>query len=285
MKLYVIGFSLLLIGSCSVDTTGLAIEDFRWSASPSTVCPGDASTLDWEVLNVPRSRDYCAEPYEVGRVCTINRDCESDETCVDQQCRRPGDDLQEIDFGAGCPIDGTIRINQLEVATNEVAPVDSSDRVQGSKAVSPSSTTVYTALYDVDEQRVATTSVTVTVLGQDEVTEDIAFGTLFCRNAAETLRLTLGSSTTGFDPSPTVLLTGVTNTSAARVVVASSSPSHEPVPLIPGELTTEFNGRVPREWSVRLDSTAVPPPTSCTVDTGGFEPIELTLALTVSCGQ
>lgn len=157
--------------------------------------------------------------------------------------------------------------------------------MQGSKALSPSSTTVYTALYDVDEQRVATTSVTVTVLGQDEVTEIIAFGTLFCRNAAETLRLTLGSSTTGFDPSPTVSLTGVTNTSAARVVVASSSPSHEPVPLIPGELTTEFNGRVPREWSVRLDSTAVPPPTSCTVDTGGFEPIELTLALPVSCGQ
>jgi hypothetical protein len=66
--------------------------------------------------------------------------------------------------------------------------------------------------------------------------------------------------------------------------VTSSSPSHPPVTLVPGEPTPEFNGRVPREWSVRLDSTAVPPPTSCTVDTGGFEPIELTLALTVSCG-
>ena len=33
MKSYVFGFSFLLIGSCSVDTTGLAIEDFRWSAS------------------------------------------------------------------------------------------------------------------------------------------------------------------------------------------------------------------------------------------------------------
>ena len=284
MKSYVFGFSFLLIGSCSVDTTGLAIEDFRWSASPLTVCPGDASTLDWEVLDVPRSRDYCAEPYEVGRVCTINADCESGETCVDEQCRRPGDDLQEIDFGDGCPIDGTISINQLEIAPNEVMPIDSSDRLRGSKAVSPSTTTVYTALYDVDGRRVATTSVTVTVLGPNDVTETLDFGTFFCRDASGTVRRTLGSSTTGFDPSPSVSLISVTNTSAVSVRVGSASPSFSPITLAPGESTTEFNGRVPREWSVSLDPTEVPEPSSCILDTGGFEPIEVTLALTVSCG-
>ncbi len=287
MKCYAMGFSILLIGSCSVDTTGLgAPENFRFSAEPDTICPGDTSRLRWEALNVPRSPEYCADPYQTGSVCTTTEECDSDETCIDQQCIGPGDDAQEIDFGDGCPIDGETRINQLDVVTNEVAPVsESSDRVRGLRAVAPPNTTVYTALFEVDGERVATPSVTVTVLGQDPLTENISFGTFFCRSAGETVRRALGASSTGFDPSSSVVLTLVTNESAARVIVASSVPSFPPVVLTPGASTTEFNGRVPQEWSVRLDPTEVPPPTSCTVDTGGFEPIEVQLALTVSCGQ
>ncbi len=291
MRRYVLGFAFLLIGACSVDTTGLGDpEDFRLSATPESICPGDASRLSWEALDVPTSRDYCAEPYQTGRVCTINGDCDADETCIDQQCIGPGDDPEEIDFGNGCPIDGVIEINQLEIATNEVDPVlDGSDgrsrQDRGSKAVSPPSTTVYTAAYEVDDVRVATTSVTVNVLGLEDVTEVIDFGTFFCRSAGETVHRTLGSSTTGFDPSSSILLNLVTNESAATVVVSSSSPSVPAVVLSPGESSTDFNGRVPREWSVRLDPTELPPPTSCTVDTGGFEPIEVKLAFSVSCGQ
>lgn len=286
MKRYVLGFSFLLMSSCSVDTAGLGSpENFRISAEPDTICPGDTSRLRWEALNVPRSPEYCADPYQTGSVCTTTGECESDETCIDQQCIAPGDDPQEIDFGDGCPIDGDIRINQLDLLTNEVAPVgESTDRVRGLKAVAPPNTTVYTALFDVDGERVATQSVTVTVLGQDPVTENIGFGTLFCRSAGDTLRRALGTTAAGFDPSSSVVLTLVTNQSAAGVFVASSLPSHPAVFLASGASTTDFNGSVPQEWSVRLDPTAVPPPTSCAVDTGGFEPIEVQLALTVTCG-
>jgi hypothetical protein len=150
--------------------------------------------------------------------------------------------------------------------------------------MSPSNTTIYTASYQVDGEDVATTVATVTVLGDEELIQSINFGTFTCRDAGGTRSLVLGSSTTGLDPGPSVLLVEVRNTSRATIWVGSNSPFNAPDPLTPDQTTERFFGIVPREWSVRLDPAEVPPPTSCALDTDGFEPIEVTLELTLACG-
>lgn len=287
MKRSMLLLSFFLVGACAVDTTGLLEpENYQFTATPNAICPGESSTLDWEVFNVPTSREYCDTPVSSGRLCTITEECDIDQNCIDGQCLAPGDDPLEIDFGEGCPLDGQVTINDLSSTTGAVeTDIVVSDRQKGRNAVSPAETTVYAALFDVDGERVSTQFATVSVFGLDDQTERIGLGTLGCRSAGSTLTRTLGSSVAGFDPSSSVELRRVTNVSTVTVVVTSSLATVPPVYLAPGESNFDFNGEVPRTWTVRIDPRELPPPTSCAVDTGGFEPVELALELAVGCPQ
>jgi len=275
---------LFTLTSCKADKSGLADSSRFLTVSPNVICPEDKVNIKWEVFP-ERSPDFCDSSLSSsGRICTTSNDCESDELCRDEQCVAPGDDVQETDFGSGCPADTEITISSIVEATSEDSILHTSDRIFGQKTDMPVSTTTYQALLSTGGVDTPSQPAKVEVLAPGvESSKILDFGTLTCSTAGQQLTFSLGESFDGFDPSSSMQIKRVINRSSAKVILRSENQTRSAVFLNAGASTNNFNGPISRTWIIGIDPIDIPAPNSCSVDTGEFNPVPLSVELVISC--
>lgn len=280
----------LLFTACTVDHPRFTDNPYKldFNVSPSVICPGDSVTLSWDTIRTPRSSDYCATPnasYGTPQTCTVDRDCPtgSDIHCIDSKCLNPSlDNVDEIDFGNGCPLDVTLSVTANDLVRNEpnTAVRPTQNRINIVMHM-PANNTAYVVQAEPNVfAGVVAPLGYVTVIERNNLVKNLSFGSPSCRTASQPLQLTLGDNNT-FTTSPSVVLSSVRNNTNANIVLTANGLT---TVLRSDESTNIFNNTLPSNWSAQLESdrTRPPLPSDCIIDNTNYIsiPIEITLFLT-----
>lgn len=288
---------LLLVSGCFffLDRSGTAPERPSFYARPNLICSGDDVSLAWDIAPpLDRAREFCEAPdggYSSRIACSFDPDCPEAGRCLDGLCVRPGVDIAEVDFGAGCY--GPTTISVLAAPGRDGIPVSADTRQRGSTVVNPIVDTVYTALITTSRGTRRAQERTVTVLASEPDTPPlervVVFGSPSCDRRSATL--TLDFERVEPNPiigSPHVSIVSVENASAYPVTILTNEPNRGPVLLDVGESTASLNGPTGRIWSVALSGDpgsdpSGPDPTGCSTSGGAVvSPAILTLSLVCS---
>ncbi|MES2820236.1 MAG: hypothetical protein V4812_14760 [Pseudomonadota bacterium] len=84
-------FSLLNLGACSLDRTGLAAASGTFAVTPTLACPGDTVTLTWDLRSAAPQPGFCR--FSNGftpslQRCASSAECSEGGQCIDGSCNR-----------------------------------------------------------------------------------------------------------------------------------------------------------------------------------------------------
>lgn len=272
---------VVLLSSCQLDRSGIVLRNnnARLVASPEIVCPRETVGIRWDLTTLPRSADNC-------RRCTTSASCGDGFMCLDGICCRG----PELAGGSTCSeggrclpttIDMTMTASDPEVPVPILPsplPLRGAFSLPAPRPMDVSVSGSFALPIEGISDRVR---VRVAVAPDNR----LPLGFQFACRGSTFVWTNYDFAVVGPSTSDLIRIEGIRNTGRTAIALTGGTPRRDAVRILPGEVTTAFDGSPARgNWTAFIPADARPGPPPICSGTAIVNPLpDIAVEMTLAC--